>query len=369
MAYSGRITIMDQQNNFVSAFSEIFRFLCDDPSTPGRDWEVIFTELDNSPNNFSYIQYEGTLNVESLNIWIYLPTGFVTEYTFQVNGNTLQEGIDYVIDWILGKVKFLTGTPPYEVSYSYKFKRYRVILKNTGLGGDEEIYVGFLLCSSGYDKANVLVRCYRGYIAGLTTFFDTTHGIPANASSTHPMFGFWSGAIDMWIFSNKQRIIIVARNNTYYTFCYVGNIFRLCPPKEYPQPLWIQTDLWGQASLSSTVFYDSTDSNRKFLCYPRTAPGWMINYANAWSSNYSMIPTQSGGTWRTIAYPQGVPRVLWPLYLKCDGMIAGMPDGFYFAPGLSLSSESQIQIGDDTYIIFQNCWRTGWSDFMAIKEA
>jgi hypothetical protein len=368
MAYSGKITISGQQNNFVSAFSEFIRYICGDPSIPGRDWQIIFTELDTSSNNFQYISYSGTLNVNENNVWINLPTAFVTEYTFTRGGINLIENTDYELDWKLGRIKFLTGTPPYDIDYSYKFKRFRVVVKNTGLSGTENIYAGFLMVSSGYDKANILVRCYRGYEAGVTPFFDTTFGNPISGNY-HPMFGFWTGAIDMWIFSNKQRIILVARNNTYYTFCYVGNIFRLCPPKEYPQPLWVQADLWGRPDLSSIIWYDSTDGNRRFLAMPRTNPGYMINFANQWSSNYAVVPTQTDtDNWITVAYIDGYDKVLFPLYFICDGYIVGMPDGFYYAPGLSLSAESEIMVGSDKYILFPNCWRTGYADWMAIKE-
>jgi hypothetical protein len=55
--------------------------------------------------------------------------------------------------------------------------------------------------------------------------------------------------------------------------------------------------------------------------------------------------------------------------LFCDEYISGFPDGCYFSPGFALQSENEFTVGSDTYIIFQNCFRTTYVDFMAIKEA
>jgi len=156
MAYSGTI----QVSGIAEIFSAIIRFVCGDPSTPGRNWQIIFTELDTSPNNFSYISYSGTLTVNQADTWYDLPTAFVTEYTFTYGGNTLVEKTDYQLDWTLGRIKILSGGSvssfPANIGYSYKFKRYRIVLKNEywiagGPIGLKNIPSAFPLKNSSYE--------------------------------------------------------------------------------------------------------------------------------------------------------------------------------------------------------------------------
>jgi len=372
MAFSGKITISGQQSNFVSAFSEFIRFICGDTSVAGRDWSFVSTQLDTTSGNFSSIAYSGTLNVTQNNVWMDLPTAFVTDYTFTRGGNNLVENTDYNLDWRLGRIRFLTGSPPYTVNYSYNFKRFRIVVRNTGLSDDENIYAGFLMVSSGFDRANIITRGFTYFDADGDFFNVTTYGSPRTTNNQYPCFGFWTGAIDMWIFSNRQRIIVVARNNTYYTFCYVGNIFRFGLPSEYTKPLWVQTDLWTTPDLNTThsVFFDSTNTSRRFLIYPfANTSGYIIGVSGAWTGSFSMVPTQNNtDMWQTVAYVSGFRRVLLPTYILSSNMLIGTPDNVYFIPGFALSAESRFQVGSDYYIVFPNCFRTGYADFLAIKE-
>lgn len=371
MAYSTLITA----NGFVEAYTKILRYVCEDLSTPGKDWEIVWTELDTSANNFSYIDYSGSLDVNSLDTWYYLPTCYITEYTFTDEAsNTLVEGTDYELDWKLGKIKFLTGTPPYTVNYNYKFKRFRTVLKNTGLSGEEEIYIGLLMISPGYDKANVIVRSYKTFTAGYTDFFDTIAGNGRN-SNFDSAFGLWDGSIYLWVFSNKQRIIIVVRNDTYYSFAYVGKFNQFAFPSEYPYPLACIGDLNAttDANNSNIRWYSSTDGYRRFIA---KAYFGTTNYFNnqicyvdgIWVRNATLDPTTTfTSNWIDIAYIDGYDYVLFPVYILYNNMTLGEFDGIYFSPLVGITSESTITVGTDTYIVFQNCFRTTYHDYMAIK--
>jgi len=378
MAYSGKQTITGQQNNFVSAFTNFFRFICGDPNTPGQDWQIVYTNLDTSPNSFTSIAYSGTITVSALNTPIPLPTGFVSNYTFTNGGTTLIEGTDYTLDWKLGYFTLLKGTVPATINYSYNFKRYQIVVRNTGLDGQSQIDLGFLMLSTGLDKANIIMTGYRRFDVGVTSFFDTTGNLYTLQSTnltqcTFPAFGYWTGDIFQWIFSNKQRIIVVVRNNTYYSFGYAGYFMRVSLPSEYPTPMWIYGDLWTGSDITNTsyaIYYDNaSNGNRRYIAQPNANVGGMINYANQWSRGFVMVPTDTTSTWSTVAYQQGYNNILMPLYFFCDGYVSGFPDGCYFAPGFALQSENEFTVGSDTYIIFQNCFRTTYADFMAIKEA
>jgi hypothetical protein len=378
MAYSGKQTITGQQNNFVSAFTNFFRFICGDPNTPGRDWQIVYTNLDASPNSFTSIAYSGSIAVNALNTPTALPTGFVSNYTFTNGSTTLVEGTDYSLDWKLGYFTLLQGTVPATINYSYNFKRYQIVVRNTGLDGQSQIDLGFLMLSTGLDKANIVMTGYRRFDVGVTSFFDTTGNLYALQNTNliynyFPAFGYWTGDIFQWIFSNKQRIIIVARNNTYYSFGYAGYFMRVSLPSEYPTPLWVYGDLWTGSDITNTsyaIYYDNaSNGNRRYIAQPNASVGGVVNYANQWSRGFVMVPTDTTSTWSTVAYQSGYNNVLMPLYLYCDGYVSGFPDGCYLAPGFALQSENEFTVGSDTYIVFQNCYRTTYADFMAIKEA
>lgn len=367
MAYSGKITV----SNFKEAYTAFIRWICDDPNTPGRDWSLVWYELDTTSGNFSYISYSGSINVQQLNYWYYLPTVQVTEYSFTRNGNLLVEGTDYVIDWFIGKVKFLTGTPPYTVSYSYKFKRFKLVFYNVGPGETDNNWVGFLLNSPGLYKANVCSRVYKYFKPGYTPFYDTVYGSYRYADHD-PAFGFWDSTIDLWIFSNRFRIIVVAKSNVYYSFLYVGRFVPFCLPQEYLYPLLNIGDLNIKPDCSVSQWYDSTSSYRSFIAmaYFSTYDYYSNSVCNpdgVFTQSITLVPTQNDKSlWGEIAYMTGFKKVLIPIYIVSSYTL-GTFHGVYWSPGFGLASESTIQIDGDTYIIFQNVFRTTWSDFMAIK--
>lgn len=358
MAYSGKIEV----EGIPEIFSTIIRFLCDDPNTPGRDWQIIFTELDNSSNNFQWIRKTGTLTIPSANTWVYLPSGFVTEYSFTYNSQTLQEGVDYQLNWILGKIKIINSSFnfPLNINYDYKFKRYRIIIKNNGLWGEDDIFVGFLLLSQGYDRANVYTTCYKILNTQFEGFFTGNSYI---RSQSNWNFGFHKDLVNLWIFSNKRRIIIVIRSNTYYSYCYVGSFLPFCMPHEYPYPLVIKTDLWGNPDLSSIIWYDSTNNNRHFLAFGSYEG---VDFSNYWGRDITILPTSSTSNWLTITYMDDYNKVLWPLYLYKNFPL-GELDGVYYIPDSSNIAETLITIDEINYLIVPNCWRIDWTNWIAIK--
>jgi hypothetical protein len=148
---------------------------------------------------------------------------------------------------------------------------------------------------------------------------------------------------------------------------------RVSLPSEYPTPVWVYGDLWTGTDITNTsyaIYYDNaSNSNRRYIAQPNANVGGVVNYANQWSRGFVMVPTDTTSTWSTVAYQSGYNNILMPLYLYCDGYVSGFPDGCYLAPGFALQSENEFTVGSDTYIVFQNCYRTTYADFMAIKEA
>lgn len=366
MAYSDKLTA----TGFVDAYTQILRFITDDPNTAGRDWQIIYTELDNSPNNVQYISYLGSLDVTELNTWYYLPTCHITEYTFNIGGINLVENVDYTLDWKLGKIKFLTQTGT--VDYSYKFKRFRIVLKNVGSGTDA-IYIGLLLVSSGYGKANVIVRCYKAFDVGITPFLDTSVGNRRNNNRYDCAFGMWDSSMNAWIFSNSYRVIVTVRSNVYYSFAYAGWLIRYALPIEYRYPYAVVGDLGSNIDASDANWYDNTDNERNFLAKAYWGTGYARNNQiytaeGSWVYGATTIPsTNNTDRWIQYYYYPNYPKICIPIYITYNSITYGTLEGVFWMPDNTTPSESIITVGSDQYIVFNNCWRNTWSDYMAIK--
>jgi len=385
MAYSGKISV----TGFAQAFTEILRFVTGDSTTPGRDWQIVHSEVDTQDTNFDYITFSGSITIYALDTWYDLPVGCITDYNFSVGTISLTEGVDYQVDWLLGRVKFLSGintissllntTTGTVVTYSVNFRRVQIVLNNTGISGTESINVGMLLCSAGYGKANVLLKTYKMFIPGYTNFFDTTVGNPNNVTSDgtfQSAFGMWNGYMDMWIFSSKQRIIIVVRSDTYYSFAYIGKFFPFGSPAEYPYPYTCIGDLnicYSNVANTYIKWYDSTDTNRHFIAkaYFGTIGYYnnqLINVDGSWIRNATLSPTTNNTAhWLTIDYISGYSPVIFPIYITYNNQVLGEFESCYFTPYVGITTESIITIGTDTYIVFQDCFRNTYDSYMAIK--
>jgi len=300
-------------------------------------------------------------------------TDYKISYTY-----TLSNTDDYEINNNLGRVKFLsTGsvTSGDTIHATYTWKREYIILYSTGVSGSEKIYIGAIpYINSDGVHGYINWKAYKFWQEGMS-FGDTSLGTKYNGFG----FALWSSDTDLWLFVNQQRVIAVSCIQTYYNSIYIGFFNRFLMPHEYNYPLCVIS------SDDTGMNYDSQSGYRHFI--PNAKRINMMNERNLWTAYYQettytdeyyisgrnfngILPNQQDtGNLVQVHYPSNASIGLLPIYLYWNGNIYGQLDDVYFTPASILSSESEITIGNDTYIVFEDVFRHGWSQFMAIKEA
>ena len=152
-------------------------------------------------------------------------------------------------DWTVARQDSLTWGPA-------------TVFRNTGLSGSEEVYVG--LCAATYTdgvKGGLVCKVYKAFDSapGGTGFLDTAYGNGTGQNGTHAFLPCWNAAMNVWIWSNKARVVIVAECNGVYANAYLGQLRRFSLPSENPWPLACLTD--GYTSLwQYTTWHDAITS-------------------------------------------------------------------------------------------------------------
>ena len=255
---------------------------------------------------------------------------------------------------------------------------HELILQGVGLTGLEEIFIGFQCYQNvGADYYNMRVAGFNGYNSGAA--FGSQPGYGAVSVCSHNL------SIDYWLSINAQRIILVQKVGTpIYETAYAGKIFSYGLPSQYPYALLV----CGTLSDGSTLRYSDVTSSHSFgwkgnsdRMKLKTPTSWENVYALPWGKDPYWVLQQVGGG-GTSATDKALrdTNSEYPL-LPIDfhnnnettygaGQVWGTPDGVSFISGFSNSSESTLAIGSspvENYVVFQDVFRTGFSDYVAIK--
>lgn len=378
MAYLEKVAC----NDAVSAWSTFIRFVCGDSSTPGKDWVIVLRELDESTdNNVQQIPYSGTITVNALDTYIWLPSISVYDYAFTKNGNTLQEGVDYVVDTALGRVRFVSGGAVQQgdvVNYSYLFKRDRFYLYNTGIAGQDEIYLSFAFFMRSLDnESHIAFNAHEKVIGNVPVGSDWSILAPFTQEDVFYGVALWNNPVYLWVFSNKQRIILVVASESFYSFGYAGFVNRFAMPTEYYKPMVVSAshrfdknyDSWEDLKL-----HDSEDDDvRNFIMqgyrYMDEGGTW---HGKDFTSTGCIHPylKDRGSSLLDINYPDGFPESYFPILLTPEeDLFVGYYDGILWCPSSSLTSESVVQDGNgNEYIVFPDVYRNSFYGWIAIKK-
>jgi hypothetical protein len=270
-----------------------------------------------------------------------------------------------------------------------------IILKGSGSSGTDAIYVGIRR------YANPTSDIYGWVLQGFTaftgaTFMNQPGAIPGNV----PCVPLWNDTIKYWFFVNSRRIIMVAQVSSVYVAMHLGYILPYGTPGQWPYPLCI-----GGSNVTDSTYnvprYSDTSTNMAACFNPvgtstansplviRTASG---SWQRLWNDDSTIVPPgqsistlmtgngvwpyneryQTGGFgWHFLRPSQNGNTPLLPLRLCRPDTpdLLGVFDGVKAVPGAGKSSEDTATEGSDTYIIFQNTFRTTLSDFFAVLQA
>ena len=307
----------------------------------------------------------------------------------------------------------------------------QVVLRNTGKSDNEEIYIGIRAAShSGGIEAGLVLKTYYQFDNSLvldgngeayyaTNFYNTTYGSAEGAGDgnytkcwmpfkTDESTEIWENKppLELWIFSNKARVILVLNTEERYSNGYMGQYIRHVTPQEIPYPLCCLADSFngGSGSQNGNLWttylgYTTVDwstevdwnNHRRNLVFARHGQwSFSTGYTNkrhfacnrfmtplGWSYDWYMDPTTSVSngiiTGTNMNYPDGgFEQLLFPIYIYAytasqeDYYLCGQLDGVYWAPNQRNTALSEVGSGD--CIVFPNLNRTLWYSWMALKD-
>ena len=364
MSYSGKQSF---SGNYVirDLWTYLIRFIVD-----SGYWSIIYSDLSSgdSTDVMSY-SISHDMTVSSLDTWVDMQSATIYDIVVKSSDGsiTYAEGTDYEVNNNIGRIKFLSSGSIAQndtVHIDYTWKKTYIILYSTGVSGSEKIYIGIEphIDPDGV-HGNINWKAYKYWQEGMT-HNDTTLG---NPNDWH-VNSLWNSDADLWLFVNPQRVVSVTCVQTYYSSTYVGFFNRFLMPHEYNYPLCVVTSDWASDNYDSTSDYRHFIPNSKnidFMVEDNTWKGWL----NSDNPGVLLPNQQDTGHLVQVHYPSNTPIGLLPIYIYYNSNIYGQLDNVYFTPAAILASESEITIGNDTYIVFEDVFRHGWSQFMAIKEA
>lgn len=274
--------------------------------------------------------------------------------------------------------------------------------KSTGLSTTEEIYLGIKSYESvGSDYYNVLLGVFTGYVSANS--FETQPDARLSAVPAH------NSSLGYYLTANLQRIVFCLKMGApVYQHGYMGKFFPYSRPSQYPYPVVCA----GMLNGAEAIRYDNTNllMPYKGVIYGTT---WMNFYqrtpAGAWVKPESPVfanrnQTAQGlfGSQHYLQPPESAPPYTYqlePITLLENGSYGatgtklnlwGRLDGVYGVTGFGATSENVIQEGgtevvDQTglsvsdaveaiidvsgkaYVMLQNVYRNGFSDFVALE--
>lgn len=273
---------------------------------------------------------------------------------------------------------FLTTTLGW-TELAYDGTNLRMFFVAPGLSATEEIHIGFKIYSSpGTDTFGLYGWMARAWDSGLD--MESQPGM--SGLRFHPL---WDTSTPYWLMGNGQRVILTTKISTTYWSSYAGKFLQYGTAGEYGQPYYLGMP-W-----STAIRYSSVNEGVRNFWDP--GPALILLPSGAWYEARNFYE-QSGaetadadGIW-THPYGSDTANVrerfrelrdnldgsyaLFPLILHGDAGttdIYGELDGAMALSGFSTASEDTLTVGADTWVIFQNGFRTARYYYCGIKAA
>ena len=227
-----------------------------------------------------------------------------------------------------------------------------LILKGKGYTGTEEIYVGVRTYQNpSADYYNLCVATFTGYVPSNT--FDTQPGVRLSGVPAH------NQRIDYWLTVNPQRIACCMKVGTpVYEHFYIGKFFPYARPSQYPYPIVCGGMLNGAAAtrFSETSHSMPYKGNRANLGMRFNTGVYLQPETHPWNNTYLAGSTQLRDT--------NDSYLLLPIILNDANGIYGELDGIRYVSGFNNVVENTC---GPEWVVFQDVWRTGFTDYMALK--
>ena len=273
-----------------------------------------------------------------------------------------------------------------------------IFLQGKGSAGNDSIYVMMRQNDQGTSVRNIILGGATGY-NGLLDFY----GQPGMWTDEHsgmircPEVALHDAPVEFWLMVSGRRIMAVMKAGAYYAHMYMGFLLTYFTPQQFPYPLVIggnQIDTVYNTPASSDVsaynraYWDATrdDSSKTLssLRFRKVNGAWKCYWNRAANITDTESYTYHSNT--TGVYPWNWDMMLavtknidntipiFPAILHEDDNSGGTAmygefEGLFAAPGKGVIVEDELEIGGDTYKIFQNNAYSGNGDYCAVKLA
>lgn len=246
--------------------------------------------------------------------------------------------------------------------YDTSGTNHELIMRAPGLSGTEEIFLGLRTYHDvGADYYNLLLGVFTGYISGNT--FDTQPGAALKGLPAH------NNRIDYWLTQNGQRIALCLKVGTpVYEHGYLGKFLPYARPSQYPYPVICAGAFNGAAdtrfSVATHDFYPRGAGNARMAL--RTPGGWIAPHCWPWSNPFLCGAGDSSSQLQLRDTGDNYP--LMPIELHDNSAnLYGQLDGVFHISGFNNAVENTVVIGGETYVVLQSVWRTGHTDYLAMR--
>ena len=245
--------------------------------------------------------------------------------------------------------------------------------KAPGLSGKEQIYINMdCLESEKQDYYNWSIRGAQG--------FDSTQSMADQPRATESYLTLWNKAIPYWLIANGQRLIVVAKVSTHYTFCYLGKFCPYATPGQYPYPVVIAGDArysdkkWSEEGSDHRTLQSPYKTTVVYLPGGESIPIERMSHG-FYEQDVDLFPTHEGMLGSNVVQQNkdgGYTLLHYILYsfefgtLKSSYDALGELDGVYWVTGHNNFSGNQIEIKGTPHLVIQNVYRTSWRDYCAI---
>lgn len=272
-----------------------------------------------------------------------------------------------------------TGTQPHILGLNYE----AWILQGQGLASADAIYIGAKI------QEAILSPYFNWDIRGFTAFDNLlTYSDQPGASPSNGKYISNDAPMEYWIFATGRYLHLVTKISTDYTCCSMGLFLPYGVPSEYSYPLAILGTSGGVRHYTSTlVQHQQCFDPGTNAAHVRTPGGdWQVfsNESDTFDSKVNIWPFGGGGgqAWTQLRskISDGLDGTyeLYPLLFiesepqfsandGYDSNVYGEIEDVFQVSGSNNSAENTITVGPDTYIVFQNIFRTTFRDFFCIK--
>lgn len=274
------------------------------------------------------------------------------------------------------------------------------ILKGPGLGALDEIFIAFVTrrCISTLEYF-ISVHGLTGYDPSEKSVIEQPGAIPYG----QPFIALWDAPMPYWFTISGRRIVGVFKVSTVYSAFYAGFFLPYATPNQYPYPMAIGGSLCSDTFLDTSHQYSRTTSRHSAFPMPASIAGsyslnmsstlsvctpgggWVAMCNRLNSANANLINPRLGNyvwphsAWSgsTMASPEkpmaeniGGGYSLLPQMLIQSSPTAinfGELDGTKQISGDNNSSENTGTVSGIPYVVFQNVFRTGRTEFWALQ--